>query len=565
MNYGKGGQNNTASQGAENTAGDDNPNTRTPEQMASIEEYKNSVDASMVNYIERVRNGEKLSPYNVAPVTNRAAADILRLTGKVTYGNTVVLDRNGIEHIDKRHGGGKGSADATMKNAEDIARIGYVLDNYDDVYLSKEREKGYLGSDGKTAPKVVFVKKIDGTYIAVEAVCDTKAKKNYVVSAFISSTGTDRLKIAEPQQTYNTRENPSPEVYAQDANAENSTNTSIASSGQNVNTQTTEGEDWILNYDMDGQNNTASTTETGSTVINDNPAVHTAEENANIAKYSAAANEAFNAATAQQVRIDDIAGKISEALGVPYTPGKQKSVNSIISRLSRNEARGKGSDWHDLKDLARTHIEMKSWDDIPRVLSMLDEMGIPYTASAKNTKLGYKGVHITWFENGVGHELQLSTPEAWAIKQKTEEIYAKWRDLEADHNFVRPPEYYSDIAQSKEMWNQLNLPDFSRFATSSGVSNLASSSKSSPRNMLERSLPQRPSANSASGLPGSSFIMRPDSVNITSTEKTSNNTVSPGSSILSTTQNVNTQTDSNIPGQDVPYLFVKSSVALNLS
>ena len=199
MNYGKGGQNNTASQGAENTAVDDNPNTHTPEQMASIEEYKNSVDASMVNYIERVRNGEKLSPYNVAPVTNRAAADILRLTGKVTYGNTVVLDRNGIEHIDKRHGDGKGSADATMKNAEDIARIGYVLDNYDDVYLSKEREKGYLGSDGKTAPKVVFVKKIDGTYIAVEAVCDTKAKKNYVVSAFISSTGTDRLKIAEPQ------------------------------------------------------------------------------------------------------------------------------------------------------------------------------------------------------------------------------------------------------------------------------------------------------------------------------------------------------------------------------
>lgn len=228
-------QKNTAQEAAETTAVDDNPNTHTPEQMASIEEYKNSVDTSMVNYIERVRNGEKLSPYNVAPVTNRAAADILRLTGKMTYGNTVVLDKNGVDHIDKRHGGEKGSADATMKNAEDIARIGYVLNNYDDAYLSKERAKGYLGSDGKTAPKVVFVKKIDGTYIAVEAVCDTKSKKNYIVSAFISSTGTDRLKIAEPQQTSNTLENQSPEVYVRNANAENSATSTIPNSGQNVN------------------------------------------------------------------------------------------------------------------------------------------------------------------------------------------------------------------------------------------------------------------------------------------------------------------------------------------
>ncbi len=80
-----------------------------------------------------------------------------------------------------------------------------------------------------------------------------------------------------------------------------------------------------MNYGKDGQNNTASTTETGSTVINDNPAVHTAKENANIAKYSAAANEVFNAATAQQVRIDDIAGKIYETPRGPYTLGKQKT------------------------------------------------------------------------------------------------------------------------------------------------------------------------------------------------------------------------------------------------
>ena len=239
LNYGKGGQNNTASSTeTESTAVDDNPNTHTPEQMASIEEYKNSVDASMVNYIERVRNGEKLSPYNVTPVTNRAAADILRLTGKTTYGNMVVLDKNGIEHIDKRHGGGKGSADATMKNAEDIARAAYVLNNYDEAHLSTERAKGYVDSSGKPAPIVLFTKKIDGTYVVVETVCDTKTKKNFIISTFLSSAGTSKLKIAKPQQSSNAGTTPDLKANVQDAAGGNSADSSIPNTPQNVNTET---------------------------------------------------------------------------------------------------------------------------------------------------------------------------------------------------------------------------------------------------------------------------------------------------------------------------------------
>lgn len=232
-------QNNTASTTeTESTAVDDNPNTHTPEQMASIEEYKNSVDASMVNYIERVRNGEKLSPYNVTPVTNRAAADILRLTGKTTYGNMVVLDKNGIEHIDKRHGGGKGSADATMKNAEDIARAAYVLNNYDEAHLSTERAKGYVDSSGKPAPIVLFTKKIDGTYVVVETVCDTKTKKNFIISTFLSSAGTSKLKIAKPQQSSNAGTTPDLKANVQDAAGGNSADSSIPNTPQNVNTET---------------------------------------------------------------------------------------------------------------------------------------------------------------------------------------------------------------------------------------------------------------------------------------------------------------------------------------
>lgn len=307
-----------------------------------------------------------------------------------------------------------------------------------------------------------------------------------------------------------------------------SSNTSIPSGGENVNG----------NFTTAAGGKTARTspvdTLLGAAGINTQPApqnvseagnssIQTAQsgENVNV-DYTAAANEAFNAATAQQERLDNIAGEISAALGVPYYPGKQKSVSSIISRLSRNEARGKGNDWHTLKDLARTHIEMNSWEDIPKVLSMLDEMKIPYTASAKSTDFGYKGFHIVWYENGVGHELQLSTPEAWAVKQKSEEIYAKWRDATAEPDFVPTAEFDKDVAESIAMFNQLNLPDFSSFATSSGVSNRASSSKSSPNNIGERSEPQPPSANSENGLPGSYLITRPESVNVTPTDNPSN-------------------------------------------
>lgn len=231
--------------------------------------------------------------------------------------------------------------------------------------------------------------------------------------------------------------------------------------------------------------------------------------------YSAAAGEAYNAAAAQQKRIDDIAGEIARALGVPYQPDQQKSVKSIISRMQRNKARGRGADWHSLKDLARTHIEMNSWDDIPKVLSMLDEMKIPYTADAKQTAQGYRGLHIVWYENGIGHELQLSTPEAWAVKQKTEEIYAKWRDAETDPSFVQTEEYVRDIVEAKGMWDQLTLPDFTNFTTSASDNSRPPSSQSSPGYNGERRSPQAPSANSENFLPTSpSLISRPESVSI---------------------------------------------------
>lgn len=113
----------------------------------------------------------------------------------------------------------------------------------------------------------------------------------------------------------------------------------------------------------------------------------------------------------------------------------------------------KSKSTHALKDLARTHIEMHSWDDIPAVLNMLDEMKIPYTAEAKNTPFGYKGLHILIKHGNISCELQLSTPEAWKVKMQTEEIYAKWRDVNDVNKFSlkQRAEMERNIALSRDV------------------------------------------------------------------------------------------------------------------
>lgn len=44
--------------------------------------------------------------------------------------------------------------------------------------------KGYQDKNMKPAPKVIISKKIDGIAYVIEAVSDSKTKRNYIVSAY---------------------------------------------------------------------------------------------------------------------------------------------------------------------------------------------------------------------------------------------------------------------------------------------------------------------------------------------------------------------------------------------
>lgn len=184
------------SSGLYTTSIDTDPSTHTPEENARIQEYTSSTDSKIVSFINRVlglknRNFRNKVNLEFAPVSDRAASDILSMTGVDASGFTHELTGRAVDHIIDRHGP-EGEADTSMRDFNDIARIGYVLEHYD--YLepirnsdgSPKTTQSYRMADNSQAPMVKFVKKIDGTYYAVEAVTDSKAHRLGVISAYMN-------------------------------------------------------------------------------------------------------------------------------------------------------------------------------------------------------------------------------------------------------------------------------------------------------------------------------------------------------------------------------------------
>ena len=46
-----------------------------------------------------------------------------------------------------------------MKKSADVARSGYVLNNFDNAYLATRKAEGYFTSNGKRESIVIFEKK----------------------------------------------------------------------------------------------------------------------------------------------------------------------------------------------------------------------------------------------------------------------------------------------------------------------------------------------------------------------------------------------------------------------
>ncbi|MEG0836123.1 MAG: hypothetical protein RR413_11835, partial [Christensenellaceae bacterium] len=165
----------------------------TAEMQKVIQEYDNAVDEGLVRFVKRVLNREVSNKYSykMQYLSERAANDIKKLIGIEAIDYNYVLDGNAVEHINKGHGQ-NGTSNQSMANMEDLGRMQYVLDNYDNVKILKNAKGNvvtsfnYRNSDNTQAQEIMFTKRINGSYYVVVAIPDSKAHKLHIVSAYKS-------------------------------------------------------------------------------------------------------------------------------------------------------------------------------------------------------------------------------------------------------------------------------------------------------------------------------------------------------------------------------------------
>lgn len=162
-----------------------------------IRDYVDSVDEKTLAFIEEVQSGVAWQgkKITVGTANSRMVDDIAALTGvENKVGCKIILNTNAVKHIQKRHGA-HGEHDNTMRDNRDIARLDYILQNYDEMTPGKKLNAEFKNRDGTHSKTVVLSKKINGTYFVVEAVPDTG--KITIVSAYMNKNGASQVLDAE--------------------------------------------------------------------------------------------------------------------------------------------------------------------------------------------------------------------------------------------------------------------------------------------------------------------------------------------------------------------------------
>lgn len=73
----------------------------TKEEIDIIRKFEESIDDEILEFVEKIYNGDEASTITVGMLSDNTAKSIEELTGKKVYGNRVVLDKNGVMHIKK--------------------------------------------------------------------------------------------------------------------------------------------------------------------------------------------------------------------------------------------------------------------------------------------------------------------------------------------------------------------------------------------------------------------------------------------------------------------------------
>ena len=188
----------------ESTSVNTDPLKHTAEEQRRVEDYRAATDTGIVAFAQKVRTLQNPKyrnsvRYPVSEVSSREAASIRETTGVDANGFTNILTGGAVDHIEKRHGA-NGKADKSMRDLNDLGRVGYILEHFDSAELLRNEDGSpslsdvWKNSDGTPAARMLFTKKVDGVYYTAVATPDSNAGVIAIESAFMSkekgSTGT---------------------------------------------------------------------------------------------------------------------------------------------------------------------------------------------------------------------------------------------------------------------------------------------------------------------------------------------------------------------------------------
>ena len=169
---------------AQETQAQGQTEAHTPEMQRIIREYQNSVDPVLLDFY----NGQRpdLDHVNVGSLRGERAQAVSDILGFDVEGYTVKFTNDSRLHTRNEH-------DPSVNNnkdkitPEEVARIQYVIENFDDVKPGKRVHFAKNNRDGSPSKTIELKKRVNGTYVIIEAVPDTDARTATVITMRIES------------------------------------------------------------------------------------------------------------------------------------------------------------------------------------------------------------------------------------------------------------------------------------------------------------------------------------------------------------------------------------------
>lgn len=122
-----------------------------------------------------------------------------------------------------------------------------------------------------------------------------------------------------------------------------------------------------------------------------------------------------------------------------------KSIDSVLSKIYRKTKIELNHNFsiRDIKDIIRCTIIIDNYNQAIPLIRAIRKNIPTVCGDVCENETGYIGIHMSLTINNFPSEIQVTTKEAWEIKQKGSQIYSKWRDFHL-HNELKKIDNYEN-------------------------------------------------------------------------------------------------------------------------